>query len=454
MPQHLSLFHQLRVEYPFFEYQSYRFWEDELHYHLQFNFNLANKYLFQPETVIPKKSFITLPENKASLDWLVFHIGMVELISYWKLACPPLVIIKPFSLDEQQISWWKKLYFNGLGEFFYINNIQIRSEEFMEIRVDTQRQGKAIRATTQPITLVPVGGGKDSVVTLELLSAAGEKLIPFIVNPRQATTETARIAGYGPDETFVVHRKLDPLILQLNQQGFLNGHTPFSALLAFNTALAALLTGAQNIALSNESSASESTVHGQNINHQYSKSLEFEDDFIWYMRNYLLSPHNYFSFLRPFSEMQIAAIFARLEKYHATFKSCNAGSKTDSWCNNCSKCLFTYIMLAAFMPPHKVEAVFGENLLSKASLKPIMLELRGKTAAKPFECVGTVEEVDLACRVIQSEMKTKNPVLLDDLGMVDVRDTKHQLKAALQHFDTHRIPEARFINILRDAIRG
>lgn len=447
-----SRFLQLRQEFSFFEYQSYSFREENEAYRLRFNFNLGNKFYFHPETLIPKKSFLKLPQNVEQLNWLVFNIGMVELISYWKLACPEKVIIKPYRLDEQQHQWWKKLYYNGLGEFFYVNGIKTTRDAFMQIESEGDEPMTAVATETNQLTIVPVGGGKDSVVTLELLRQAGKPIVPMIVNPRKASLDTAKIAGFEPEQCLIFQRTLDPQLLKLNAEGFLNGHTPFSALLAFLSALGALFTGAPWIALSNESSASESTVHNEDVNHQYSKSIEFEDDFIWYMQHYLLKNAHYFSFLRPVSELQIAQIFSRFQPYHAAFRSCNAGSKTDSWCNNCPKCLFTYLMLSPFVKPTGLKAIFGENLLQKNGLKSYLDELRGKTAAKPFECVGTVDEVELSCQATGHLFPDAGNTLLQDITLQDFAIIRNDLSKHLQQFETNRHPDKSFTKILRDAI--
>ena len=115
---------KLRKEFPFFEYQSYSFILNNDNIEAEFCFNLADKYIFKPTINIPIRSFYNVSKlNKSELNNYIFHIGMVELVSYWKVACAPKVIIKPHNLDEKQISWWKKLYFHGLGEFFFLLNI-------------------------------------------------------------------------------------------------------------------------------------------------------------------------------------------------------------------------------------------------------------------------------------------------------------------------------------------
>lgn len=386
-------YNELRKKYDFFRFQRYDYTLNNERLSVNFSFSLNDEYFFTPSFEIPQRSFYKwsqLSENQ--LNTLVFNIGMIELISYWKLACPKKVFISPHCLDDVQIKWWKKLYFNGLGEFFYLNNIKENINDFMDIIPETENVCQKIDFDFSDTTIVPVGGGKDSVVTIELLKNK-MPVIPLIINPRGATKDCVATAGFDENQTAVIKRTLDPLMLKMNNEGFLNGHTPFSAMLAFYTVLIAFATDAKYIALSNESSANEPTVPDTEVNHQYSKSIDFENDFRYYVDRYINSDVQYFSFLRPLNEVQIASLFSKNEQYYKVFKSCNVGSKTDSWCGKCPKCLFTWIIMSPFIPQNVLTDIFGKNLLKDNDLLPILKQLNGETPVKPFECVGTVEEV-------------------------------------------------------------
>ena len=419
-----SKFDALREAFPTFtfERQTVSFKDGNLS--LAFEFNLDDRYHFEPTLEIPARPFFdweAIP--KEQLELLAFQIGMTELVSYWKIACPKRVVVKPFALNESQKRFWKKLYYNGLGEFLYLNSIKVSEAELMDLESLPQLPmsfqggivwGKESMGSVQfrEQTLVPIGGGKDSVVTLECLRHE-MPVIPMIVNPRGATLNCVKTAGYEDNEFIVINRTLDPMMLQLNKEGYLNGHTPFSALLAFISILVAFGSHSKYIALSNENSANEATVPGTNINHQYSKSIEFERDFRNYVAENISDKVQYFSFLRPLSELQIASLFAQCEAYHPVFRSCNVGSKTDSWCGHCPKCLFTWIILSPFLSREKLTAIFGKDLMADASLQPILEELNGTAPVKPFECVGTVEEV----RVCINAMKDKDSTLFEDAGI-------------------------------------
>jgi hypothetical protein len=380
---------------------------------------------------------------------------MVELVSYWKAACSPLVVVKPFGLVNEQIRWWKNLYFHGLGEFRYLNGIDISEDNMLEMEVAREMTLSYPGFPVLDEVIIPIGGGKDSVVTLELLGKQSG-IIPLILNPRGATLNTLKVKGVSDDAFFEVRRVIDPGLLKLNELGFLNGHTPFSALLGFISLLASAVTGKKYIALSNEASANEPTIPGTDINHQYSKSLVFESRFRDYIRKFIHPEISWFSFLRPLNELQIASLFAGYKPYHSVFRSCNAGSKTDSWCGQCPKCLFAWIILSPFLSGDELTVIFGKNLVDDPSLIPILDQLTGAAPEKPFECVGTINEVKAA---LQQTILDFNAVPLPALllhyrqttGFHEGPDVFNAVMSQLQ--DEHHVP-APFFKILLDAFHG
>lgn len=404
-------FEELRQQYPIFTYEGYNFYLQDGDLHIQFFYKIGEKIQFQPKMVLKAGKYAQYPEDLNLLEGIIFNIGMIELISYWKCTSSPLVHIKPFRLNSEQAYWWRKLYWYGLGEFCYKNRIKCDPNDFMDFTfaVDAPdanalafpKVGESARV------IVPIGGGKDSVVTLEELRAERE-VVPFIINPRGATLECARIAGFrAPEDIIVLQRQIDPNLLKLNAEGYLNGHTPFSAMLAFYTTLLSAVTGIRDVALSNESSANEPTIPGTYINHQYSKSLEFELDFRQYVQDFMGDINHYYSHLRKLTELRIAERFAKYPAYFKVFKSCNAGSKEDKWCCNCPKCLFAYIILSPFIDDATMIDIFGEDLLNKPELAQTFDELAGLSLNKPFECVGTIGEVNEALHRILDSRKDK-----------------------------------------------
>jgi len=445
----------IRKDYPVFEYSELKASRKNGGLLLNFTFKVGGEYVFKPELVFPGNERLEKISDDL-LQVLAFNIGMVEMISYWKAFCSPTIIINPYRLKPEQEDWWKKLLRYGLGEFFYTNGIEIPGEEMVQFNYDKSARfhDKFEIQTNNEDYLIPLGGGKDSVVTLALLQKQKFNTKVLVMNQRGATHDVIAASRVASNNVIEVLRKIDPLLLEVNEKGFLNGHTPFSALLAFVSTMASALTGSGSIALSNESSANEPTIPGTKINHQYSKSIEFEEDFRNYLDEFVVTGINYFSFLRPLNELQIGALFAKFEKFHGVFKSCNVGSKTDSWCCNCSKCLFTYVILSPFLSKKALLGIFGQDLFEKSELVGILEELSGISENKPFECVGTIEEVNAALKeAIVKNGGRKLPFLL-----AHYQKNKNQilsqknLKECLSEFQEPHFVEPRLVEVLKKAL--
>lgn len=445
----------LREKYPEFLFKSYSIEESETEIKVSYNFETVSLCQFNPSWIFKKPSGKSFKDNKI-LEKLIFSLGMVELVSYWKATCSPTVKILCKSISEGEAEWFKKLYFKGLGEFFYINKIDADISSFMNI----VSMGEAIIPEGEKVSgnknLISIGGGKDSVVSLETLSSLKEDNFCYIINPDEATKATAKMGGYKDDKIIAVKRSLDRKIVELNSEGFLNGHTPFSAIVAFSSTISAYLWGIKNVVLSNENSANESTVKGTDVNHQYSKSFEFECDFRSFEEKFVSSGVNYFSLLRPLSEFQIAKFFSeKCENYHSVFRSCNLGGKTDSWCCNCPKCLFITIILAPFLSHDEIKEIFGENLLTKEKMLSDYDKLLGLSPEKPFECVGMRSEVILASyltlKKYQEERKAL-PLLISHFSeiMDENYDTEGEYLKTISQFNENNNLSPDFEKILRE----
>ena len=382
-------------EYPEFIYKNYFITEDNDNIYFKFEFEIPGLTTFNPEIKIVKKEFIWKNLNTNILKNIVFNLGMVEAISYFKSTCSKKFIIKCGYLNDEQKLWYRKLFYLGLGEFRYVNNIKTEEEAFVEFYSEGKELLLEELKKENNGIIIPIGGGKDSNVTLELLKNKFDNINCFMIGSQEVSLNCVEAAGFKRESIIEVSRKIDKNLIELNNQGFLNGHTPFSAMVAFLSYAIAFMLGKKYITLSNENSANESNVEGEKINHQYSKTLEFENDFRRYANRFLKQDVEYFSFLRPISELQIAMLFARFEQYHNIFKSCNVGSKQKPWvwCANCPKCLFVYIILSPFINREKLNEIFGDDLYNKKELLNTFIELCGFGEIKPFECVGTFSEV-------------------------------------------------------------
>lgn len=456
-----DFYKKCREDYPTFTYQGFSYNLDESGISMTFDFSIDGLSEFHPTWYIPRINPVD-EINTELIEDMVFSLGMVELVSYWKIACPPTVIIKNRALTPEQIGWWKKLYFNGLGEFYYTNGISEEFEDFMTINCDSTKPTRSFAPMTtpkltsnkKPSVMIPVGGGKDSVVSIELLKDKAD-VNCYVINSRGATDSTVEVAELT-DKTIYAKRTLDKNMLDLNAKGFLNGHTPFSALVAFSSIIAGYLNILDYVALSNESSANESTVLDSYVNHQYSKSFEFEADFRSYEKNYIGSGVFYFSFLRPLSELQIAMLFSRFKKYHGIFKSCNVGSKQDIWCGHCPKCLFVYIILSPFLSLEELDSIFGKRLFEDETLMEDFDKLCGILPEKPFECVGSRDEVNASITETISKYAAKQiqlPALLMHYQDAAVVPSIAFDKYIKQYSKEHALNDY-FESIIKDALKN
>lgn len=407
----------LRKKYPRFVYENY-FWKISRNdLEIYFRFEIGPKIAFNPKIIIKniEKNRIKKVGDRV-LDNLAFNLGLIELLSYWKSTCSPEIEIKTGNLDKKQIKWWKNLIFNGMGQFFYENRINFRKPNFLKITANGTNRLEKYKDKLKNNVLLPVGGGKDSVVTLEILKGTKEKIRCFSLNPNESIRQIIKIGGCK--NPIIVERRMDRKLLELNKRGFLNGHTPFSAHLAFLSALLAVIFDLKYVAFSNERSSNEGNLKylGRMINHQYSKSFDFEKKFREYSKNYLAKDVEYFSFLRPLYEIQIAKLFSNYPKYFNAFLSCNEAYKTHGgtkkpikkWCGECPKCLFIFASLYPFIG-NRIIKIFRKNLFRNAKLKSLMLQLIGLEKFKPFECVGTKKESLIAFYLSWKRYKTETP---------------------------------------------
>lgn len=430
----MGKFEELRNKYKTFIFEDYKIIEgDNDTIKITFYFEIPRYKKFKPTLEISKLNIDFDHISIKTLKNIVFNIGMIELMSYWKTTCSKRIIIECGKLTDEQVEWYKKIYYYGLGEFRYINNIDIDIDDLFEIESECKPGYITefnITETTLKYsgTLIPVGGGKDSCVTLDLLKDCKKDNLCLVMDEKKPQLKAIKKAGYKNEQIIHIKRTMDKGLFELNEQGFLNGHTPFSALLAFISYLVAYLSGKKYIAVSNDASSNENNVEGEKINHQYSKSFEFEEEFRWYVENYLEDEIKYFSVLRPLSELQIAKLFSKMKKYHKVFRSCNRGSKETpwKWCGKCPKCLFVFIIFSPFLYKKELIKIFKKDLYKDEELLETFIGLCGHGKVKPFECVGTYEEINYAISKTIKQLETAGeelPYLLkyykENYGLVD-----------------------------------
>jgi hypothetical protein len=402
---------ELRKKYPRFVYESFA-WSlagDSLK--AAFQFKAEPDLLFNPEITIHsiKRSRIDSLNNEC-LDNLVFHLGLVEVMSYWKATCSPQILIQAGSLSDEQIEWWHDLLLKGMGEYFFVNNINFKRPAFISIvgnKDHGHRWARCDEVSPQGRNLILTSGGKDTALTLAMLRDAHQASASLLLNPARAALDLASTLSDG--EQIIVNRSIDPTLLELNRRGYLNGHTPFSAYLAFLGVACAVLFRYARVIVSNERSSDEGNVEflGGEINHQYSKTLRFERRFQEYTSKYLVSSVDYFSFLRPLYDFQITRMLTQYPEALSLFKSCNRNQRENSWCGRCPKCVSVYVMLYPFVEHETILRTYGEDPFEQESIISIIQELSGVSGHKPFECVGTRRETIAALYLGLRRAKTQ-----------------------------------------------
>ena len=412
-----------------------------------FTYGLDTKHFTEILTFPPNGSAEAAgsPAFAKLLDLTAIVLG----VSYFKLRAP-LTIATPLPLTTEERAFALDVYENGLGEFYARNNLKrfglIRIEAHDDVRPAPAAPALRDRA------LLPIGGGKDSLVSEQLLEAAGLDFTPFAVNPKGPILGSVDNIGRPP---LYVARKLDPEMIRLGKEpGYYNGHVPSTAINSMIAALTALLYSYSRIILSNERSASEGNVEfdGREANHQHSKSLDFERLIADVLSRATSGSLRYFSLLRPYSEARIAALFARESRFDHVFSSCNenfklAGNSGPLWCGKCPKCHFVFLIFAPVMAKQRLVGIFGQNLLMQPSHEHSFRELTGLAGQKPWECVGEIEEAAACLWALTSHPEWENepivsmlkPELLTQYGSARLEAALAEL---MQDTPEHLIPEA------------
>jgi hypothetical protein len=317
--------------------------------------------------------------------------------SYWKTSLPPELVVEGASLSDDDARFWTDVYTLGLGEFFYRNGIDPTERASFRTASGAARPSAEARKASGP-TLLLWGGGKDSVVSHEVLKAAGEahELLSIGRMEWEWVRRSAAVAG---TPSHFVSRRLDPKLGEMNAAGALNGHVPVNAVLAFAGTLVALLASRPAVIASNEASASfgNATWKGIDVNHQWSKSLEFERSIRAWLRRNVPGGPEYVSLLRPLSELRIMKAFASHPEYFDAVTSCNAnfrqsGPAARRFCLTCPKCVFVALMARPWLDDAAYHGLFGGDALADPANITFVEELLGVRGTKPFECVGTPDE--------------------------------------------------------------
>ena len=402
------------------------------------------------ETVtVPGAPFTLEPARAAAVERALRLLHLVAGVSYYKAAVPGEIRIDSYTIDADTAALLEQVYLNGLGEFAYRNGLDLRGR----IRFPFD---PALATAAAPAlglgerALVAIGGGKDSLVSIEALRAMGvEQAVTWIGNSQLIRTCAER-TGLA---TLNIGRALAPQLFEINRQGAYNGHIPVTAVNSAILVLAALLTGHDQVVFSNERSASYgSLIPGTGeVNHQWSKGWAFERMFGEQVERAGAADLRYYSLLRPLSELAVARQFAKSHHYDEHFSSCNRnfhilGEKpAQRWCGLCPKCHFVFLALAPFMPKTRLVRIFGRNLLDEDAQAAGFDALLEYQDHKPFECVGEGRESRAAMAALAARADWREDALVarfarEILPQLDPGELA--IEPLLEIEGEHRVPAA------------
>jgi hypothetical protein len=398
--------------------------------------------------------------RQGAFDAALKLLHLVAGVSYYKAGVPPKIDVTDGPLDDASADLLDALYLHGLAEFAYRNSLDLRGRISFPrsaaspspLRGEGQGEGPTLpRAPSLNLpkrTLVPIGGGKDSLVAVEAIKAIGGEATAVWIGNSPLIAACAERTGLP---MLNIQRELAPELFELNRLGAWNGHIPVTAVNSAILAVAAILYGYDSITFANERSASAATLEyeGQQVNHQWSKGYAFEQLLGDWLHSHVAADLDYCSLLRPYSELAITRAFARLTPYFDAFSSCNRNFRilgpkpADRWCGQCPKCHFVFLALAPFLPKPRLLSIFGRNLLddeSQAAGFDALLEYQDH---KPFECVGEGAEARAAMYTL-----SQRPEWQEDALVARFRDEiLPQLDAAqlalepwLEPSAEHRVP--------------
>lgn len=361
--------------------------------------------------VLPFTEKLLLPAiaHKLDMEHQQMVASVLEMLhlaigtSYWKIDCS-IAITYPYVLSQTESDFWNLIYTQGLGEFYYTNKLDPSRYVLFTAGSTEETKQPVRRINGVQRALTGIGGGKDSLVAVDILDQAA---YPFDLYYMENTNQAAsldQVIDTTKHKGFRIERTIDAQLRTL-KNGY-KGHVPISLLYALVGVLIAVVHNYSSVIVSNEESSNYGNVEykGYTINHQWSKSAQFEKVFQHLIHSVVSPDITYFSLMRPFTELRIAQQFAHLTKYHSVFSSCNRNFRINpeqkssglTWCGRCSKCAFTFAMLSGYIAKHTLVSLFGKNMYADESLLKEYRMLLGTESIKPFDCVGTPDEVAAA----------------------------------------------------------
>ncbi|MGJ3230517.1 MAG: hypothetical protein ACFE0P_01815 [Oceanicaulis sp.] len=388
-------------------------------------------------------------------DQLLQLAAILSGTSYFK-AAPTQALKFEFPLTGEAKTLAELTYGPGLGEFYVRNDLAYPPA--LSIEAETAQGGGSARrdASQAPRAVTAFGGGKDSHVASAIVAEAGGEAERVSVILSEKVGD--RLQSMSETPVILIHRTLDPRLIDISKSGeALNGHIPITGVNSTLLGLYAAARGLDWVVFANERAASEPTMetNGHPVNHQFSKSLEFEDA-LRAAFEAAGAGFAYFSVLRPVTEIWTAHYLAtRADFALEIFASCNrnfvfAGPNAlepgRRWCGKCAKCVYTAVLLAPFLPVERHAEIFQSKPLHDEANLEFLREIAGLAGAKPWECVGEMREVAAALAHLGTAPGWRDaPLIRAVQGALFERWDRHELaetwENSLDARSEHRMPQ-------------
>lgn len=416
---------------------------------VELKYSLDDRLEFTEKISLGRPLSLPSADNAAAALRAVHALHLAAGVSYYKTCVPKNLVVESTGLDNAEAEFFGRLYSRGLAEFAHRNNLSIADRLAFPVSsaVSSNKSGSPVLPER---ALVPIGGGKDSLAAVEVLRSAGVPTVLFGVNRSWPVLRCIERSGLP---AILAERHLDPRLAHLNADGAYNGHVPVTAIISLMAIAAATLHGANAVVMANERSANEGNLvaGGLEINHQYSKSFEFEVALARLVKTHIASTLAYFSLLRPLSEIHITRLFSSETRYDEVFSSCNRNFHQDAarndriWCLKCAKCRFMTLALALSMPKSRVLAILGGNMLANDDEIDGFREIVGARGHKPWECVGELNESAAAMWHLSGDDSWRQDAVVHALAL-ELAPRKDELEAYYRRLfvplANHRVPRA------------
>jgi UDP-N-acetylmuramoylalanine--D-glutamate ligase len=445
-----------------FEFTSYKFEPNKKRILFNYKQEFTDKDpIFYTETIVLPEPVNTNEVQEELLKKLLEGLHLIIGVSYYKFYCACLAggqatkVKLPYALSKKEAEFWNTIYQDGLGEFYFRNKLNPKKSP--KFPYDSKIKNKLFSLEKNNKCLVALSGGKDSIVAAELLKEQGIEVTTIFTETNNKSELVDNVAQKFGGQFLKIQRFLDSQVFQKHKY---DGHIPISAIYAFLGIFYAVLYKYSYFVVANEHSSNFGNVNykGKQINHQWSKSSEFENLFSDYLNNFISADVKYFSLLRPFYEIRIAKLFSNYKKYFSVFSSCNKNfklvkeNKSGLWCGECPKCVFVFTLLSPFLAKKELINIFHKNLYQDENLLPLFKDILGLGKMKPFDCVGTFEESKAS--FVSGAFKFKNDFIVKTL-LSKVKIKKEIIKNLFRTQQSlHIPPQFRFSGMKNVLILG